>query len=103
MYILPPYRITVYSIGIFLGYLLRKHKNVKLSPAQVNLGWFLATAGFLATLFLTATMSVFNYDYDVMDAALYSSLASIPWCLFFAWIIYVAQLGYKSKKNFVLN
>lgn len=97
MYILPPYRFTVYAIGIALGYVLRQSKGVRLTKLQLNLGWLLATAGLFATLFMSSMMSIFNYKYDIIHAAFYSSLAPIPWCFFFAWTIYTAQLGYRSK------
>lgn len=99
MYILPPYRFTVYSIGIVLGYLLRKHKGTRLTKNQLNLGWLLVSVLFLATFFACSMMSVYNYKFDVVDAALFSSVAPIPWCLFFAWVIYTSQLGYKSKTS----
>lgn len=97
MYILPPYRFTVYAIGIALGYILRTHKHVKLTKTQINVGWFIATFGVLATLIGTSCMSVYNYKFDIFHAALFASVAPIPWCLFFAWIIYSSQLGYKSE------
>lgn len=97
MYILPPYRFTVYAIGIALGYILRTHKNVRLTKSQLNLGWFIATLGFLGTIFASAAMSVYNYKFSVLHAAIYSSLAPIPWCFFFGWVIYTSQLGYKSQ------
>jgi hypothetical protein len=99
MYILPPYRFTVYTIGIALGYILRTYKNVRLTNAQLNIGWLFATVGFLGTLFACSMMSVYNYKFDILDASYYSSVAPIPWCLFFAWIIYTSQLGYKSESK----
>lgn len=97
MYILPPYRFTVYAIGIGLGYMLRTYKDIRLTRKQLNLGWLFATVGLGGTLYATSMMSNFNYKFDILHAALYSSLAPITWCLFFAWTIYTAQLGYRSK------
>lgn len=103
MYILPPFRFTVYAIGIVLGYVLRMHKNTKLSKSQLNLGWFVTTTGVLGTLFITSLMSVYNYKFDILHAALFSSVAPIPWCFFFAWVIYTSQLGYKSEQKAALE
>jgi hypothetical protein len=97
MYILPPYRFTVYAIGIALGYLLRIYKNVRLSNKQLTIGWIVVTAGFLGTLLMSGLMSVYNYKFSSLHAAFYSAVAPIPWCLFFAWIVYTSQLGYKSE------
>lgn len=97
MYILPPYRFTVYAIGIALGFILRKYKNLRLTNAQLIQGWLIATAGLFATLFSSALMSVYNYKFDILHASYYSSVAPIPWCFFFGWTIFTAQLGYKSE------
>lgn len=97
MYILPPYRFTVYAIGIYLGYMLRTHKNVRLTSEQLYIGWIVATIGFLGTLFASSMMSVYNYKFSTFHAAIFSSIAPIPWCFFFAWVVYTSQLGYKSE------
>lgn len=97
MYILPPYRFTVYAIGIALGYILRTYKTKRFTKSQLNLGWFVVTAGLFTTMFASAVMSLYNYKFNIVHAALYSSIAPIPWCLFFAWTIYTSQLGYKSE------
>jgi hypothetical protein len=102
MYILPPYRFTVYAIGIALGYILRTHKGRQLTPTQLNLGWFIAITGLIATMLGCSVMSVFNYEYDIIHASLYSSIAPIPWCFFFAWTIYTAQLGYRNSMKILL-
>jgi len=96
MYHLPFYRITDYAIGILLGYALRRYKGTRLTSNQLNLGWFIATVACVGTLLLSSMMSAFNYKYDTLDAAWFASIAPIPWCLFFAWAIFTAQLGYKS-------
>ena len=97
MYILPPYRFTVYSMGLVLGYLLRTEKSRRLTKTELNFGWFLASVGLILTLLLTSVMSVFNYKFSSIDAAFYSSLAPIPWCFFFAWTIFSSHLGYKKS------
>lgn len=98
MYILPHYRFTVYAIGIALGFILRHHKGRRLTKTQLNLGWFLATAALFGTFLASSRMSSFNYEFNRIDAALYSSIAPIPWCLFLAWTIYTAHLGYKRSE-----
>lgn len=97
MYIIPPYRFTVYAIGLLLGYFLRQYKNLKLTNLQLKAGWFINTILFLLVLAGTASMSVSDYKYNPTHAAVYAAIAPIPWCLFFAWIIITSQLGYKSK------
>lgn len=103
MYILPPYRFTVYSMGLALGYFLRTYKGQRLTKNQLNLGWFVATFGLFATLLMTSGMSMFNYEPSKLHAALYSSVAPVPWSFFFAWTIFTSQLGYKSMKILKAN
>lgn len=97
MYILPPYRFTVYAIGLLLGYFLRQYKDLKLTNLQLKAGWFINITLLLLVIVGTASMSVSDYKYNPTHAAIYAAIAPIPWCLFFAWIIFTSQLGYKSK------
>jgi hypothetical protein len=103
MYILAPYRFTVYAIGIGLGYVLRTYKNVKLTDNQLTIGWIATAIGTFGTVLASSVMSVYNYKYNAFHAGLYASLAPIPWCFAFAWIIYTSQLGYKSKHHIAQN
>ena len=103
MYILPHYRFSDYAMGLMLGYLLRKNAKVKLSDVQVYLGWLIISLLFVATVAVSSLMSAYDYSFSSFGAALFSSLAPIPVCLFFAWMIYTAHLGYKSMVKFSLN
>ncbi|XP_017782884.1 PREDICTED: nose resistant to fluoxetine protein 6-like [Nicrophorus vespilloides] len=96
MYILPPHRLTVYIMGIFLGYLLRNCKNIILKPIQLQFGNVLAIISFVTSFIGPAFMGSINYIYDPVHAAWYASFAPILWCFSFAWIIFTHQNGYKS-------
>jgi len=97
MYIIPVYRFTVYAIGIVLGYLLRKYSDIKLDEFQLFFGWVFMSSLFVGTMAFISLMSAYDYTFSAFDGALYSSLAPIPWCLFFGWLIFTSHLGYKSK------
>jgi len=99
MYILPPHRFTVYVMGIALGYVLRKCKDLQLSKIQLNLGWLISTLSLLLAFFGPAPMGDIDYKFNSIHAAHYAGLAPILWCFFFGWIILTSQLGYKSKLN----
>lgn len=101
MYILPYYRFSVYAIGLMLGYLLRKNTKVKLSDAQLYFGWLINSILFVITVCASSLMSAYDYTFSSFEAALFSSIAPIPVCLFFAWMIYTAHLGYKSMVKFL--
>ena len=77
---------------------MRQYKDIKLSNSQLNLGWVLSTLSIGITLVLTSMMSKVGYEFNSTYAAIYAAFAPIPWCLFFAWIIFTSQTGYKSKK-----
>lgn len=97
-YILPPHRFTVYAIGIILGYILRQYKDIKLTQTQLTMGWYISI-GLILTVFCgPAPMGMMGYKFNSTHAASYTAFAPIGWCLFFAWIIFISQLGYKSKK-----
>lgn len=99
MYILPIYRFTVYAMGLALGYLLRQHKDIKLTSNQLTLGWVVTSVLFILTVVFSSFMSAYDYTFSSFDGALFGSIASIPFCLFFGWMLYTAHLGYKSEFN----
>lgn len=96
MYIIPPYRFTVYAIGILLGYYLRRFKDLKLTELQLNIGWIVSLLGLVLTIIGTAIMSVADYEFSPSNSAMYSAFAPITWCLFFGWVIFTSQLGHTS-------
>jgi hypothetical protein len=69
-----------------------------LSNTQLVTGWIVTTALFILTLAVSSLMSAYDYTFSSFDAGLFSSIAPIPFCLFFAWMIYTAHLGYKSEQ-----
>lgn len=51
MYTLPPHRFTVYAMGMMLGYVLRKFKDLKLSKTHLKIGWYVSTVCLLLAFF----------------------------------------------------
>lgn len=92
MYIVAPYRFSVYAIGILLGFLLNKFQNTRLTQKQLNLGWLSAIACLIATL----AICLVNLTYTPFNDAMFAGIGSITFCAFFAWIIFAAHLGHKS-------
>jgi hypothetical protein len=84
-------------MGIALGYLLRNHKDIKLTSNQLTLGWIVTSVLFVLTAVISSFMSAYDYTFSAFDGALFSSIAPIPFCLFFAWMLYTAHLGYRSE------
>ncbi|XP_011304464.1 nose resistant to fluoxetine protein 6 isoform X2 [Fopius arisanus] len=91
-YILPTHRLTVYIIGIFVGYFLRIcPKGYKMSKSVIRLGWTLTSMMALGAFFGPAGMGSINYVYNPIHAATYNAFAPIGWCAFFAWIAFISH------------
>lgn len=97
MYIITPYRFTVYAIGILLGFCLRSYSSVKFSDRFIKFGWIAAAICFFATIL----MCIENQAYHT---AVFASFAPITVCLLFAWIIFYAHLIHKQNEaNFIVD
>lgn len=118
MYILPAHRLTVYIMGVILGYILRRKKDIKLtkvkfiiklkmasiqtnlkffSQTQLRIGWYVNIALILGAFFGPAPMGHKDYIYNSTHAAHYAAFAPIAWCSFFAWVIFTSHLGYNCR------
>lgn len=97
LYIIPPFRFTVYAIGMLLGYFLRKHKDYQPTPMQVRVGWTVGFLSFLFTLLVSILMNFPDYKYNRFEAGLYAAFAPASWCVFSAWIIFISEKGSNSK------
>lgn len=103
MYIIPPYRFTVYAMGMLLGYVLRKYKNYIPTKNLARLGWTLGFSSFVITSIASVRMNFPDYDYNKFTAGIYAALAPIGWCVFSAWIIFISEKGSQSKFASVLD
>ncbi|CAK9807752.1 Nose resistant to fluoxetine protein 6 [Anthophora plagiata] len=93
-YTLPSHRLTVYIIGIFMGYLLRYLPRVyKMNKIVLYTGWVLCTILFCCAFFGPAYMGSINYMYNPIDAAMYNAFAPIGWCAIFAWVTVLHHTG----------
>lgn len=95
MYIIPPYRFTIYAFGILLAYLLRRFKSFELSSHQIRIGWSLSGA----CLIFIVSICLFNQNYSPFGAAMFSAFTPIPLSIILMWIIFTAQMGHKSKAS----
>lgn len=99
MYILPPFRFTAYAFGIMLGYYLRIHKNLKIERTYLKIGWYTVSFIIIATIVICSRMTTYYYEYNAMHAALFAAVGPLCWCLFCAWIIFTAHLGYRKGEQ----
>ncbi|XP_053696128.1 O-acyltransferase like protein-like [Sabethes cyaneus] len=103
MYILPYYRLTVYLMGVMLGYACRRFKSISLTPNQLRLGWYASSFLLVLAFFGPAPMGSIDYVYDPLEAANYAAFSPIAWCLFFSWAVFTSHLGYRNKLTDVLS
>ncbi|XP_014232927.1 O-acyltransferase like protein-like [Trichogramma pretiosum] len=97
-YILPSHRLTVYILGVFVGYVLRNWpKNRRINDTIASLGWYLCIAMFLGAFFGPAGMGSIDYVYDPVHAATYNAFAPIGWCALFVWVTFVTHTGNSSQ------
>lgn len=102
LYILPPYRFTSYAIGILAGYYLRKIRDINITSKQLYFVWGLLLTVLSASFRLSAALTEENYEYDPMHAA-WMSFLPIPFCAFFALLIFSAELKFSSKTDMRLR
>ncbi|XP_044732130.1 uncharacterized protein LOC123295001 [Chrysoperla carnea] len=96
MYVIPTHRITVYLLGILLGYYLRNMKNISLKPIVLNIGHATAIALFSIVFVAPAFTSGKSYKYNPSHPAWYAGYGPIPWCLVWAWIIFTDCFGFHN-------
>jgi hypothetical protein len=98
MYVLPYFRFVSYGIGIYLGYVIRNYRNIKLSERQINIGWYFAIfsliVAFLYPLF--TGMGSIGYEYNVIHSSFYSAISPIGWSIYLAWVIFISENGYEN-------
>ncbi|KAG5684702.1 hypothetical protein PVAND_013916 [Polypedilum vanderplanki] len=97
MYAIPLYRFPCYIFGILMGYILRNHTLMTLTPRTLKLGWILSTYGLIITAFISY---INNFHSEPLLTALFASVAPLTFCMFFSWIILLSHNGFK---NFLTN
>ncbi|RLU26672.1 hypothetical protein DMN91_000469 [Ooceraea biroi] len=100
-YTLPSHRLTIYIIGIFVGYLLRNlPKDFKMSTTTLYTGWTVSTVMFLGAFIGPSKMGSIDYVYNPIHAAIYNAFAPIGWCSLFIWMAITEHTG---NSNCFLN
>ncbi|XP_069696137.1 uncharacterized protein [Periplaneta americana] len=95
MYVLPTHRLTVYLMGVVVGYLMhRTNGRIVLSKTQVWLGWTAAIFLALLPMFGLYRGAFPDYRYEPHEHALYGALAPIMWGGYISWTIYASWAGY---------
>lgn len=93
-YVMPTHRLTVYLMGVSLGYILRHcGRDFKLKQSHLTLGWTLALICFYLSVISPSFMGRVGYKYEAIHAANYAAFAPITWCFLFGWIIFTSYIG----------
>ncbi|KAL1492211.1 hypothetical protein ABEB36_012693 [Hypothenemus hampei] len=92
-YILPSHRATIYFIGVVLAWYLQIHKKSPLSKKTIFYIWSIIYLIGFSTWLGPIGMSIQGYQYNNIEAALYSAIYPITWGCAIAWLIYAAESG----------
>ncbi|KAE8751905.1 hypothetical protein FOCC_FOCC001382 [Frankliniella occidentalis] len=93
-YILPTHRLTVYIMGLGLGYALhRVPESYQFSRAWAAVGWLVAAPLGLLPVFGPWEAATPGYQYDAHEAAQYAAFAPILWGGFVCWGVLACARG----------
>lgn len=93
-YIIPSHRLTVYVMGLITGYILHQYGKEIEMKSHFRKMWWLIAFGLLSYLISRAmNMNHIHYSYEKYEAAIYSALAPIAWCLILSWIIFASHIN----------
>ncbi|KAK3929981.1 Nose resistant to fluoxetine protein 6 [Frankliniella fusca] len=93
-YILPTHRLTVYAMGLGLGFALhRVPETFRFSRAWAALGWFVALPLGLLPVLGPWKAATPDFQYDANEAAQYAAFAPILWSTFVCWGILACARG----------
>ncbi|XP_065345174.1 nose resistant to fluoxetine protein 6-like [Cloeon dipterum] len=98
-----PLRAMPYLVGMALGYILSKKRNIKLPKWAVALGWFLSTLVCLTIVYSILIVYDLDYTYEPVAAAFYASLHKLGWALGVGWVIWACVNGYGGPVNSILS
>ncbi|KAK9730277.1 Amiloride-sensitive sodium channel [Popillia japonica] len=130
-YIAPHVRSSTYILGIVLGGLLHKTKDIKfkLHPVTVTAGWMWSlsliavtilgnhsfqlenhTAGWMWSLSLIAvtilgnhSFQLENHDYNRFEESFYLAMSRSSWTVGLMWIVWACKHGYGGAVNILLS
>lgn len=94
-YIKTHMRANSYCIGLFMGYVLHKIQasNYKFPKISIALGWAFSALFMMASIFSVRIFYKEDYEYNNLDAAFYSVLHRVVWCLGIGWVIVACATG----------
>ncbi|XP_076316375.1 nose resistant to fluoxetine protein 6-like [Tachypleus tridentatus] len=99
---MPYIHLSPYCIGLTMGYILLKYKNVKMKPATVIMGWIVTTISCAAVIF-GAYDWINGVTPNVVIGLLYASVHRSVFALGLAWITFASVNGYGGPVNAFLS
>ncbi|XP_077532446.1 O-acyltransferase like protein-like [Haemaphysalis longicornis] len=87
-----PYNhIGPYCVGVFLGYIIVKHRTVKVKPLTQVVGWCASFSVGVAVLW-----AAYRWNAELPSppvAALYAATHRVAWCIALAWLTFACVAG----------
>lgn len=111
-YITPHTRASTYIIGLVLGYVIHKTRNIKveMSYLTVILGWILCVVVMLASLVGCHSFHAEESVYNRFESSIFLSFSRSAWTFGVVWVVWACIKGHGGKRittlivvNFVLS
>lgn len=98
-------RMLAWLVGVILGFILQKTRDMKLHLArnQIILGWTMSFLIMFAIVFGPYDLHQYENVEPPVSTSLYEALHRTAWCVSLAWIIFACHHGYGGPVNHFLS
>ncbi|XP_065290549.1 nose resistant to fluoxetine protein 6-like isoform X1 [Dermacentor albipictus] len=97
-----PYNhIGPYCVGVFLGYVIVRHRDIKLKPLTQVIGWCTSFSVGVAVLW-----AAYRWNAELPSppvAALYAATHRVAWCIALAWLTFACVAGHGGFLDSLLS
>ncbi|XP_037522288.1 nose resistant to fluoxetine protein 6 isoform X1 [Rhipicephalus sanguineus] len=97
-----PYNhIGSYCVGVFLGYVIVRHRDIKLKPLTQVIGWCTSFSVGVAVLW-----AAYRWNAELPSApvaALYAATHRVAWCIALAWLTFACVAGHGGFLDSLLS
>ncbi|KAK8776754.1 hypothetical protein V5799_029903, partial [Amblyomma americanum] len=97
-----PYNhIGSYCVGVFLGYIIVRHRDIKLKPLTQVVGWCASFSVGVAVLW-----AAYRWNAELPGpsvAALYAATHRVAWCVALAWLTFACVAGHGGFLDSLLS
>ncbi|RZF47020.1 hypothetical protein LSTR_LSTR013811 [Laodelphax striatellus] len=97
---LPTYgRISPWLLGIIVGYLLSREKDIKISKTQAVTGWILSILPFACIVAISRYIHSEGVQHNLTLSSIENGLNNTSFAILVAWIIVASETGYAAESK----